>query len=77
MTVEQERLIHTKEELLEMYRQMVLIRAFEEKAAEMYAKGKIGGFLHLYSGQEAVGVGFISVLREDDYVVGAYREHGQ
>jgi len=77
MTVEQERLIHTKEELLEMYHQMVLIRAFEEKAAEMYTKGKIGGFLHLYSGQEAVGVGFISVLREDDYVVGAYREHGQ
>ena len=75
--MEQERLIHTKEELLEMYHQMVLIRAFEEKAAEMYTKGKIGGFLHLYSGQEAVGVGFISVLREDDYVVGAYREHGQ
>ncbi|HUV04897.1 MAG TPA: pyruvate dehydrogenase (acetyl-transferring) E1 component subunit alpha [Armatimonadota bacterium] len=77
MAVREERLIHTKEELLEMYRQMLLIRAFEEKAAEMYTKGKIGGFLHLYSGQEAVAVGFISVLREDDYVVGAYREHGQ
>jgi pyruvate dehydrogenase E1 component alpha subunit len=43
----------------------------------MYTKAKIGGFLHLYIGQEAVGVGFISALREDDYVVGAYREHGQ
>jgi len=63
--------------LLDMYRQMLLIRAFEEKAAEMYTKGKIGGFLHLYSGQEAVAVGFVSVLREDDYIVGAYREHGQ
>jgi pyruvate dehydrogenase E1 component alpha subunit len=43
----------------------------------MYTKGKIGGFLHLYIGQEAVGVGFISALRRDDYVIGAYREHGQ
>ena len=77
MTVEEKRLIHTKSELLDMYRQMLLIRAFEEKAAEMYTKGKIGGFLHLYSGQEAVAVGFVSVLREDDYIVGAYREHGQ
>lgn len=77
MTVEEKRLIHTKSELLDMYRQMLLIRAFEEKAAEMYTKGKIGGFLHLYSGQEAVAVGFVSILREDDYIVGAYREHGQ
>lgn len=77
MAVREARLIHTKEDLLEMYRQMLLIRAFEEKAAEMYAKGKIGGFLHLYSGQEAVGVGFISALADGDYVVGAYREHGQ
>lgn len=64
-------------ELIEMYRQMVLIRKFEEQAGEMYKIGKIGGFLHLYIGQEAVGVGFISALREDDYVIGAYREHGQ
>lgn len=66
-----------KSELLDMYRQMLLIRTFEERSAEMYAKGKIGGFLHLYSGQEAVGVGFISALRQNDYVIGAYREHGQ
>jgi pyruvate dehydrogenase E1 component alpha subunit len=66
-----------KKQLLEMYRQMVLIRKFEESAGEMYKLGKIGGFLHLYIGQEAVAVGFISALRQDDYVIGAYREHGQ
>ena len=55
---------------------MLLIRRFEEKAAEMYALGKIGGFLHLYIGQEAVAVGAISTLRPDDYAVAAYREHG-
>lgn len=66
-----------KDELIEMYRQMVLIRRFEDRAGEMYKLGKIGGFLHLYIGQEAVAVGFISALREDDYVIGAYREHGQ
>ena len=77
MAVEQVNLTRTKEELLHMYRQMLVIRTFEEKTPELYTKGKIGGFLHLYSGQEAVGVGFISALRQDDYVVGAYREHGQ
>lgn len=56
--------------------QMLLIRRFEEKAAEMYALGKIGGFLHLYIGQEAVGVGATSVLRPDDYAISSYREHG-
>jgi pyruvate dehydrogenase E1 component alpha subunit len=58
------------------YSQMVLIRRFEEKAAEMYALGKIGGFLHLYIGQEAVAVGATSALRPDDYAISAYREHG-
>src|SRR5215510_16267379 len=56
--------------------QMALIRRFEEKAAEMYALGKIGGFLHLYIGQEAVAVGAISTLRPDDYTIAGYREHG-
>jgi pyruvate dehydrogenase E1 component alpha subunit len=55
---------------------MVLIRRFEEKAAEMYALGKIGGFLHLYVGEEAVAVGAISTLRPDDYAIAGYREHG-
>ena len=56
--------------------QMALIRRFEEKAAEMYAMGKIGGFLHLYIGQEAVAVGATSTLRPDDYAVSSYRDHG-
>jgi pyruvate dehydrogenase E1 component subunit alpha len=59
-----------------LLRQMWLIRRFEEKAAEMYALGKIGGFLHLYIGQEAVAVGATSTLRPDDYAISAYREHG-
>src|SRR5215469_10977937 len=56
--------------------QMSMIRRFEEKAAEMYALGKIGGFLHLYIGQEAVAVGATSTLRADDYAISSYREHG-
>jgi pyruvate dehydrogenase E1 component alpha subunit len=56
--------------------QMLTVRRFEEKAAEMYALGKIGGFLHLYIGQEAVAVGAISTLRPDDYAIAGYREHG-
>src|SRR5213075_1159909 len=60
---------------LKMLRQMLLIRRFEEKAAEAYALGKIGGFCHLYIGQEAVAVGAIHALRKDDYVMTAYREH--
>jgi pyruvate dehydrogenase E1 component alpha subunit len=55
---------------------MLLVRRFEERAAEMYALGRIGGFLHLYVGQEAVAVGAISTLRPDDYVIAGYREHG-
>jgi len=60
-----------------MLRQMLLIRRFEEKAAEAYALGKIGGFCHLYIGQEAVAVGSLNALRDDDYVICSYREHGQ
>src|SRR3989440_3685612 len=66
-----------RETLLELFRQMLLIRRFEEKCAQVYSLGKIGGFCHLYIGQEAVGVGAISALREEDYVVTSYREHGQ
>ncbi len=55
---------------------MLLIRRFEEKSAEVYVAGKIGGFCHLYIGQEAVGVGAISAIRKDDYVLASYREHG-
>jgi len=56
--------------------QMMLIRRFEEKAAENYALGKIGGFLHLSIGEEAVAAGAMSVLRPDDYAISTYREHG-
>jgi pyruvate dehydrogenase E1 component alpha subunit len=66
-----------RETLLKILHQMVLIRRFEEKCAESYSLGKIGGFCHLYIGQEAVGVGAISALRDDDYVITSYREHGQ
>jgi pyruvate dehydrogenase E1 component alpha subunit len=62
---------------LKMLRDMLLIRRFEEKAAEAYALGKIGGFCHLYIGQEAVAVGALAALRDDDYVICSYREHGQ
>ncbi len=65
-----------KETLIDLYRQMLLIRRFEEKAAEAYSAGKIGGFCHLYIGQEAVAVGAISAIRKDDYVLASYREHG-
>ena len=58
-------------------RQMLLIRHFEEKAGEAYSLGKIGGFCHLYIGQEALAVGTLAALRPDDYVISAYREHGQ
>lgn len=64
------------DQLSELYRQMLLIRRFEEKSAEAYVAGKIGGFCHLYIGQEAVGVGAISAIRKDDYVLASYREHG-
>ncbi|HWA56015.1 MAG TPA: pyruvate dehydrogenase (acetyl-transferring) E1 component subunit alpha [Gemmatimonadales bacterium] len=58
-------------------RQMLLMRRFEEKAGEAYSLGKIGGFCHLYIGQEAVAVGCMSQLRPDDYIVTTYRDHGQ
>ncbi len=63
--------------LRKMLRDMLLIRRFEEKSGEAYALGKIGGFCHLYIGQEAVGVGTMAALRPDDYVLTSYREHGQ
>jgi len=65
-----------REEGLALYRQMLLIRRFEERCAQLYVEGKIGGFLHLYIGQEAVGVGAISQMRPDDYLIAYYRDHG-
>ena len=62
--------------LLELYEQMLLIRRFEEKAGQLYGMGQIGGFCHLYIGQEAVIVGMQSVAEPKDTVVTSYRDHG-
>ncbi len=66
----------TKEQELSAYRQMLLIRRFEEKAGQMYGMGLIGGFCHLYIGQEAVVVGMQMTLKEGDEVITGYRDHG-
>ena len=63
-------------EKIALFRQMLLIRRFEEKAKQAFTQAKIKGFCHLYNGQEAVAVGTISVLNEDDAVITAYRDHG-
>lgn len=68
-------IIDAKKELLLLY-QMMLIRRFEEKAAEQYTKAKIRGFLHLYIGEEAVAVGVMQALTDDDTILCTYREHG-
>ncbi|HLA98384.1 MAG TPA: pyruvate dehydrogenase (acetyl-transferring) E1 component subunit alpha [Anaerolineales bacterium] len=65
-----------KREHFDLYYQMVLIRLVEEEAARLYQQGKIGGFLHLYIGQEAVSTGLISVRKPQDRVITAYRDHG-
>ena len=65
-----------KQEHLDLYHQMVLIRRLEERAAELYQQGKIGGFLHLYIGQEAVSSGLVSARQPQDRVITAYRDHG-
>lgn len=66
----------TAEELLQAYRDMLLIRRFEEKAGQLYGMGLIGGFCHLYIGQEAVVVGLQGALKDGDEVITAYRDHG-
>jgi pyruvate dehydrogenase E1 component alpha subunit len=66
----------SKAELLELYKQMILIRRFEERAGQLYGLGLIGGFCHLYIGQEAVATGIQSALTEKDSVITGYRDHG-
>jgi TPP-dependent pyruvate/acetoin dehydrogenase alpha subunit len=66
----------TKEEKLNLYRKMLTVRAFEEKAGELFAQNLIPGFIHLSIGEEASSVGTCSVLREDDYVASTHRGHG-
>ncbi|MBU8898235.1 pyruvate dehydrogenase (acetyl-transferring) E1 component subunit alpha [Corallococcus sp. M34] len=68
---------YSKEQLLTMYRKMYLLRRFEERAGQQYGLGKIAGFCHLYIGQEAVAVGANEAIRSDDYMLSAYRDHGQ
>ncbi|MGH7545540.1 MAG: pyruvate dehydrogenase (acetyl-transferring) E1 component subunit alpha [Gemmatimonadota bacterium] len=67
----------SRDAVVDLLRQMLRMRRFEGKTAESYQLGEIGGFCHLYLGQEAVGAGAISALRPDDYVITAYRDHGQ
>jgi pyruvate dehydrogenase E1 component alpha subunit len=64
-----------RQEVLEAYRQMRLARTFETKVAELYQKGRLGGFCHLYTGEEAVAVGALWHLRPEDHVLGSYRDH--
>src|SRR5215470_20302548 len=66
----------TKDELLKYYRDMLLIRRFEERAGQLYGMGLIGGFCHLYIGQEAVVVGLQAALKPGDQMITGYRDHG-
>ncbi len=68
---------YDKNQMLTWYEQMLMMRRFEEKAGQLYGQQKIKGFCHLYIGQEAVGAGIESAIRPDDYVITAYRDHGQ
>ena len=65
-----------REELLKLYRKMLLIRRFEERAGQLYGMGLIGGFCHLYIGQEAVAVGVQSIKQDGDQIITGYRDHG-
>jgi len=67
----------TREHMLDLLKQMIRIRRFEDKCAELYTQEKIRGFMHLYDGEEAVAVGVIPVLEKRDRIVATYREHGQ
>ena len=66
----------SKKELFELYHKMLLIRRFEEKAGQLYGMGHIGGFCHLYIGQEAVVVGIDSIKENGDQNITSYRDHG-
>ena len=68
--------VQEKTKLLEYYRQMLAIRRIEEASAKAFSQGKIGGFLHLYIGQEAVATGAVAALKPEDYVMTSYRDHG-
>ncbi|HET8628634.1 MAG TPA: thiamine pyrophosphate-dependent enzyme, partial [Thermomicrobiales bacterium] len=63
------------EQLLDLYRKMILIRLFEDATGRGFRQGKIGGYLHVYSGQEAIATGFLASYRPGDVVITAYRDH--
>jgi len=65
-----------KEKLIDMYRTMVRIRTFEERITKEFKEGRVPGFLHVYSGEEAVAVGACANLRPDDYITSTHRGHG-
>src|SRR5512146_1148311 len=65
-----------KDRLLSWYRNMLLIRRFEERAGQLYGMGLIGGFCHLYIGQEAIAVGIQSIKKDGDQIITGYRDHG-
>jgi len=67
---------YSKEDLLWMYERMQLIRTFENRVSGLFAEGKLAGFVHLYAGEEAIGVGVMSQLRDDDYITSTHRGHG-
>ena len=66
----------SKEDKIGLFRTIVGIRRFEERSLQAYNQGKIGGFLHLYIGQEAVAAGIVSLMEENDHIITAYRDHG-
>ncbi|QUD88862.1 pyruvate dehydrogenase (acetyl-transferring) E1 component subunit alpha [Phenylobacterium montanum] len=68
--------VPSKDDLLKYYREMLLIRRFEERAGQLYGMGLIGGFCHLYIGQEAIAVGMQSIMKPGDQVITGYRDHG-
>jgi pyruvate dehydrogenase E1 component alpha subunit len=76
MTATEERPRLTREHVQELLRQMMRVRMFEDKCAELYTQEKIRGFLHLYDGEEAIATGIIPVLQREDRIVATYREHG-
>ncbi len=77
MTVPAEKPHLSRQHMLELLKQMIRIRRFEDKCAELYTQEKIRGFMHLYDGEEAIAVGVIPVLEKRDRIVATYREHGQ
>ena len=70
------KILEEEEELLSLYKKMLLIRRFEEKAGQLYGMGQIGGFCHLYIGQEAIVVGIDSITKNGDQTITSYRDHG-